>query len=82
MNNLKDPIPDNRGRGKVDLSKDHSRFLKRRSKTLITCLLLVFHLVVCLILFFNGAEVLAIVFLAVPIMLFLAFWYLIKAIDR
>ncbi len=82
MHNLKDPIPDNRGRGKVDISKDHSRFLKGRSRAVITCLLLAFHMVVCLILFFNGTEVLAIIFLAVPIMLFLAFWYLVKAIDR
>ena len=82
MSNLRDPIPDNRGRGNVNLGKDPLRRVKKRSRIIIACLLLSFHVAVCLVLFFNNLEALAIGFLAIPLVFFLVFWYLLKAIDR
>lgn len=77
------PFKGNRGGGRIDTTKDFSKFLgDRKSKTFIVCLALLPYIAIGVMIYLLGEEVLAIFMLALPLALFLVFWLLLKAIDQ
>ncbi len=77
-----DPIPPNRGRGSINTGKKYLGFIESlTARILFVSLCMVPYLGFGIYLFLQGLKVQAIILLAIPLVLFLVFWFLIKKLD-
>ena len=77
-----DPIPPNRGQGSINTNKDYySSITSLRGRIIFVSLCAAPYIGFSIYLFVTGLEIQAIALLAVPLCLFLIFWFLIKKLD-
>lgn len=76
-----DPIPPNRGRGSIDTNKGYASVKSLPGRIVFAILCIVPYLAIGVYLFISGLEIQAIVLLAIPLLLFLVFWFLLKKLD-
>lgn len=77
-----DQIPDSRGKGSISTNKDYSTSIKSLKGRIFFVSLCIFpYLAAGIYLFMAGLEIQAIVLLAIPLVLFLVFWFVIKKLD-
>ena len=77
-----DRIPDNRGKGNISTNKDYSTSIKSlKGRIFFVSLCIVPYVAAGVYLFMAGLEIQAIVLLAIPLVLFLVFWLLMKKLD-
>jgi len=77
-----DGIPKSQGPGSINTSKDYSAIftsLGSRIVFLSTCILP--YIGICAFVYLEGLEVLAIILLTIPLVLFSLFWFLKKKLD-
>lgn len=74
---FKDPIPKSQGRGSIYTNKDYSSsFTSLRSRIIYLTLCFLPYVGICVFIYLEGLEILGIVLLAVPLVLFGLFWFL------
>ena len=79
----KSPFPRNERGGKIDIGRDYSRFLGGfRSKLLIVVLALLPYTALSIFLFLEGLEIIAVVLLLIPLLLFFSFWIVLRLFPR
>ena len=79
----KDPFPDNKkGRGSIYTDRDYSSgFTSRRSRIIYVSCCMLPYLAMCIYLYLSMSEAVGIMLLAVPLVLFLVFWFLSKKLG-
>lgn len=77
-----DPIPSNRGKGSINTNKEYYASIKSLPGRIVFAVLCIIpYLAGGIYLFVAGLEIQAIVLLAIPLALFLVFWFLLKKLD-
>ena len=75
-------IPDNRGKGSISTNKDYSTSIKSlKGRIFFVSLCIVPYVAAGIYLFMSGLEMPAIILLAIPLVLFLVFWFVVKKLD-
>ena len=77
-----DPIPKSQGRGSIDTDKDYSsNFTSLRSRILYLTLCILPYIAICIFIYLEGLETLALILLAIPLELLGLFWFLQKKLK-
>ena len=79
----REPIPKSRGRrGKIYTDRDYSSsFTSTRSRIIYLACCLLPYIAICTMVYLEGLEVLALLLLSIPLVLFLVFWFLDKKLS-
>ena len=79
---FRDPMPKSQGRGKINTSKDYSgNFTSLRSRIIYITLCLLPYIGICIFVYLEGLETLALILLAIPLVLLGLFWFLQKTLK-
>lgn len=75
--NFYDPISKGKGGGSINTGKDYSgNFTSLRSRIIYLTLCLLPYIGMCIFVYLEGLEILAIILLAIPLVLLSLFWLL------